>query len=681
MAWWTLLPAAVGMAATAINKPKREDYKTDVSSYQRYIANLYNQVGKRDVYRQAMEPGLRAGGRAASQSRREMGYELSRMGMADSGAAVQANLSLTDKYLQQVGDIASQAIAQEEEYRRRALGEASRVESQIGQIKAQDKQSYERARSQWTSDMIGQALGLGASAIAQGLQTSQYKKELLAAADVADEIYGLAGTTRPVAEPQPTTAQSPAEAFPIKRPYLSVPDQVQKGVSTGGKIRLVGNEENIPTKIQNEPSRFMPGRIGPTRDEYELTGNYDMSPKVQGPIPKEAPPQKPSVGLISDYAEEEIPGGLEKEYAKKQWLNNYGLTYLGTNQGLQEQPKAGAQMQGTISISEGMSKIMDKYPNMSPQFYQNAMSTLVERKAQEKNVQNTMTYVNAMRDILAGEPVNLANLSDSLSPQMTISLAEAQMAQDPAIKTKKIVDSFMKEGLDPNMFEGVKDVNEAVNLVHQNTLKLYAEAIDSDSGLALDDIINNDTVPMDARIKAMELVAKNQGKGHSDAFVGFLETGMDIEQIDKFYPAMTEDEQTDIKDMIRLKNEKTAGGINGDNIKDIIYDYSLVLKSVGEIKTAAEMESDEATSESYKASADKLYQIASKELDKLYEYQELTEMGINLSYGQYQNLKSDIKTLMYEAYEKNMSPNEALRLIMDKVKFIPEATLRKWINE
>lgn len=601
MAWWTLLPAAVGMAATAINKPKREDYKTDVSSYQRYIANLYNQVGKRDVYRQAMEPGLRAVGRAASQSRREMGYELSRMGMADSGAAVQANLSLTDKYLQQVGDIASQAIAQEEQYRRRALGEASRVESQIGQIKAQDKQSYERARSQWSRDMIGQALGLGASAVTQGLQTSQYKKELLAAADVADEVYGLAGSggqiAKPVAEPQPTPAQKPT---PATTPLEEPPAGVSRDVHQTAQMEKQTSDQKAALKASEEAKTVA-------------------------------------------------------------------------------QPEARAVT--SMSISEGMSKIMDKYPNMSPQFYQNAMSTLVERKAQEKNVQNTMTYVNAMRDIHAGEPVDLARLSESLTPQMTISLAEAQMAQDPAIKTKKIVDSFMKEGLDPNMFEGVKDVNEAVNLVHQNTLKLYAEAIDSDSGLTLDDIINNDTVPMDARIKAMELVAKSKDKGYTEAFVEFLESGMDIEKLTEYYPEMTKDEQTQIKDMLRIKNERTASGINGDNVKDIIYDYSLVLKRVGEIKTAAEMESDDTTRKSYKASADKLYQIASRELDKLYEYQELTEMGIDLSYGQYQNLKSDIKTLMYEAYEKNISPNEALGLIMDKVKFIPEAILRKWINE
>lgn len=597
MAWWTLLPAAVGVATTYMNRPKREDYKTDVSSYQRYIANLYNQVGKRDVYRQAMEPGLRAVGRAASQSRREMGYELSRMGMADSGAAVQANLSLTDKYLQQVGDIASQAIAQEEQYRRRALGEASRVESQIGQIKAQDKQSYERARSQWSRDMIGQALGLGASAVTQGLQTSQYKKELLAAADVADEIYGLAGTTRPVAEPQPVPAPKTTVATaPLEEP-------------PAGISRDVHQMAQMEKHISNQKTALK------AAEESKMAVQPEIKPVT------------------------------------------------------------------SMSISEGMSKIMDKYPKMSPQFYQNAMSTLVERKAQEKNVQDTMTYVNAMRDIYAGEPVDLAKISESLSPQMTISLAEAQMAQDPAIKTKKIVDSFMQEGLDPNMFKDVKDVNEAVNLVHQNTLKLYAEAIDSDSGLALDDIINNDTVPMDARIKAMELVAKNQGKGHSDAFVGFLETGMDIEQIDKFYPAMTEDEQTDIKDMIRLKNEKTAGGINGDNIKDIIYDYSLVLKRAGEISTQAEMETDDEKARSYKASADKLYNLADRELDKLYEYQDLTEMGININYGEYIDLKSDVKTLMYEAYKKKMSPDEALELIKKQISFIPEAMLRKWINE
>lgn len=601
MAWWTLLPAAAGFVSTAINKPKREDYTTDVSSYQRYIANLYNQVGKRDVYRQAMEPGLRAVGRASSRGQRETEYDLARMGLSDSGAAVQANISMQEKYLQQVGDIASQAIAQEEEYRRRALGEASRVESQIGQIKAQDKQSYERARSQWSRDMIGQALGLGASAVTQGLQTSQYKKELLAAADVADEVYGLAGSggqiAKPVAEPQPTPAQKPT---PATTPLEEPPAGVSRDVHQTAQMEKQTSDQKAALKASEEAKTVA-------------------------------------------------------------------------------QPEARAVT--SMSISEGMSKIMDKYPNMSPQFYQNAMSTLVERKAQEKNVQNTMTYVNAMRDIHAGEPVDLARLSESLTPQMTISLAEAQMAQDPAIKTKKIVDSFMKEGLDPNMFEGVKDVNEAVNLVHQNTLKLYAEAIDSDSGLTLDDIINNDTVPMDVRIKAMELVAKNQGKGHSDAFVGFLETGMDIEQIDKFYPAMTEDEQTDIKDMIRLKNEKTAGGINGDNIKDIIYDYSLVLKRAGEISTQAEMETDDEKARSYKASADKLYNLADRELDKLYEYQDLTEMGININYGEYLNLKSDIKTLVYQAQQQGWSIDDTFKTIKKNAGFIPDATLRKWISE
>jgi hypothetical protein len=217
MAWWTLLPAAAGMVTTAINKPKREDYKTDVSSYQRYIANLYNQVGKRDVYRQAMEPALRSIGQAQRGAERGMNYELARQGLGDSGVGVQARLSAQDRYLQAVQEASGQAMQQEGQFRRQAQGQAMQTQAQIGQIKAQDKQQYERARSQWGRDMIGAGIGLGAQAAAIGGQQWAQNRALAqatAAEDLIEETFTPQAPAPEMSAPEATTSEAPKKAPP-----------------------------------------------------------------------------------------------------------------------------------------------------------------------------------------------------------------------------------------------------------------------------------------------------------------------------------------------------------------------------------------------------------------------------------------------------------------------------------
>ena len=94
MSLWALLPAAVGLGITALNKPKKKDYTPNMDYMDRYINSLRGRKQTSETYNLAMRPVLRSIGAQAGRTSRSMEYGLEKSGMAGSGAALQGHLSI-----------------------------------------------------------------------------------------------------------------------------------------------------------------------------------------------------------------------------------------------------------------------------------------------------------------------------------------------------------------------------------------------------------------------------------------------------------------------------------------------------------------------------------------------------------------------------------------------------------
>jgi hypothetical protein len=197
MSLWALLPAAVNFGVNYMNRPQEKDYRPNTKYLEKYISSLRGRQNENQTYRQMMEPGLRQIGSQTQQARHGMEYDLNRMGMGSSGAAVAGNLALNRQALDQTSQMHSQAAMAQAAENRAGGDRIIEAEAQIGQAKEAAQQQYDQATRQWRNQMVGGALGLAAEGVAGHMQQVNADQELLAGAQsqmsVTDPSLGKAG--------------------------------------------------------------------------------------------------------------------------------------------------------------------------------------------------------------------------------------------------------------------------------------------------------------------------------------------------------------------------------------------------------------------------------------------------------------------------------------------------------
>jgi hypothetical protein len=176
---WALLPAAVSLGITAINQSRKSDYAANTKYLEKYISSLRGRQNENQTYRQMMEPGLRQVGAQTQQARYGMEYDLNRMGMGNSGAAVAGNLALNRQALDQTSQMHSQAAMAQAAENRASGDRIIEAEAQVGQAKEAANQQYAQAKRQWQNQMWGGALGLAAQGVAGHMQQVGADKKLI----------------------------------------------------------------------------------------------------------------------------------------------------------------------------------------------------------------------------------------------------------------------------------------------------------------------------------------------------------------------------------------------------------------------------------------------------------------------------------------------------------------------
>ena len=172
MSWWTLLPAAVSLGSTLLNRPKKQDYTLDTGYMDKYINNLRGQRTDSEISNLIMRPALKQIGAQQQRGRREVDKFVARR-KPGGGVEAQMRLGLNQQGLEAIERAGEKAFAAQYSENRRISEVIGDIEMRKGEIKARGKQAYGQAKSQWQSQVVTQGVSLGASAVAEVASTRQ----------------------------------------------------------------------------------------------------------------------------------------------------------------------------------------------------------------------------------------------------------------------------------------------------------------------------------------------------------------------------------------------------------------------------------------------------------------------------------------------------------------------------
>ena len=194
--WSLIIPAAGNLLMSYMNKPSKSDYdidvpETDTRYAERYMANLRGRAQSGEVYRGAMQPQKRQIGQQGRKMQKQVGYDVARMGMEDSGIEAQYRLSAQQQTSEALQRASEGAMAQQISESRRLGEKADEVQMQIGQSKAehrqrveaaklQSEQAYKTAKGKWQTGMWQSAIQSAASIGMDYMQQAQSFKDATA---------------------------------------------------------------------------------------------------------------------------------------------------------------------------------------------------------------------------------------------------------------------------------------------------------------------------------------------------------------------------------------------------------------------------------------------------------------------------------------------------------------------
>ena len=194
--WSLIIPAAGNLLMSYMNKPSKSDYdidvpETDTRYAERYMANLRGRAQSGEVYRGAMQPQKRQIGQQGRKMQKQVGYDVARRGMEDSGIEAQYRLSAQQQTSEALQRASEGAMTQQISESRRLGEKADEVQMQIGPSKAehrqrveaaklQSEQAYKTAKGKWQTGMWQSAIQSAASIGMDYMQQAQSFKDATA---------------------------------------------------------------------------------------------------------------------------------------------------------------------------------------------------------------------------------------------------------------------------------------------------------------------------------------------------------------------------------------------------------------------------------------------------------------------------------------------------------------------
>lgn len=173
MAWQLLaaaIPSVAKIATTAINKPKKSDYKPQTKYMEKYLANLRGQQSSNAVFEQAMRPALRTIGAQSRQQQQQIGYNVQRSGLAGSGIEAQQRLTASQGTQEALAGATERAASAQNVANQQLGREAMKVSSQIEMERERAAQAYNQAMRQYDTNLKGAFIGGVANVATMGIQ-------------------------------------------------------------------------------------------------------------------------------------------------------------------------------------------------------------------------------------------------------------------------------------------------------------------------------------------------------------------------------------------------------------------------------------------------------------------------------------------------------------------------------
>ena len=195
MSLWSIIPAAVGLGITALNKPKKKDYMPNTDYMDRYINSLRGRKRTQETYNLAMRPVLRQIGTQTARTRRQTGYELERQD-AGGGAVLQSEISIGRQALQSTAQASDRAMALQGQDNRRIDERIAQTTMQREQMESQAHQAWDRATSQWKTKMWGAGASLGVAGAGAGAEAVQSAKAISQAHATVKDAGAYLGTLK-----------------------------------------------------------------------------------------------------------------------------------------------------------------------------------------------------------------------------------------------------------------------------------------------------------------------------------------------------------------------------------------------------------------------------------------------------------------------------------------------------
>ena len=300
MSLWSIIPAAVGLGITALNKPKKKDYTPNMDYMDRYINSLRGRKQTNETYNLAMRPVLRSIGAQAGRTSRSMEYGLEKSGMAGSGAALQGHLSIQQQATEGIVKASDKASALQTQENQRINERIGTATLQKEQMESQAHQAWDRATSQWKTKMWGAGASLGVAGAGAGAEAVQSAKAVGQAYNVAIEDELFDGTEK---EFRQKVKDMGAEPFT----ELLMKDKQTKDITEVGRMFGFNDEEiEVLGGLNPNAQRLMINAFKYNEQEATRQEQYDTQQKQY----------KARIKAIEDANEKNLGIGVQNDAAE-----------------------------------------------------------------------------------------------------------------------------------------------------------------------------------------------------------------------------------------------------------------------------------------------------------------------------------------------------------------------------
>ncbi len=223
MAWpigAMVLKTAGSLAAGYLQKPRKRDYRPDLSYLDKYVANLRGDLAKRSVERNIIREGGRQIGDITREGMERAEYQAHRTGTVGSGLHIAQQQKIGQQAQAGMAHVTRQARDATAEQAQRGEEAIRQAELHREQVVSQAKADYDAAAGRWKRDMWGRTITAGADIGAGIMQRQAEWKDAsaVAGAHMPEQAIGAMegipeGFHRPEALTAPATAEQARQAL------------------------------------------------------------------------------------------------------------------------------------------------------------------------------------------------------------------------------------------------------------------------------------------------------------------------------------------------------------------------------------------------------------------------------------------------------------------------------------